>query len=141
MPLVCPACGDTNRVPDDHYRNEPECTRCSALLMSPEPVNQTDAELSKFIACTDLPVVVYFWTDWCGPCKAMAPIFVDAAKQIPVVRFVKVDSDSAQAASARYSIRRIPTLILSKSGIEIAQVSGSLHTGQLVSWIQRQLHA
>ncbi len=58
---------------------------------------------------------------------------------VPDVRFVKVDSDAAPVASARYSIRSIPTLILFKGGIEVARVSGALPTAQLVSWVQQQL--
>ena len=104
--------------------------------MGTVPISLDDASLAKFLAKTELPVVVDFWADWCGPCKTMAPHFEAAAGRLPNVRFVKVDSDAAPQASARYGIRSIPTLIIFKDGKVLAQKVGGAPKKALSDWIK-----
>src|SRR5947208_7450937 len=123
MNLVCPHCGAKNRVPDNRLQDAPNCGACHEPLTPSGPVPVRGAALPRFVAGTDLPVVVDFWAEWCGPCKMMAPEFAKAAVQRPEVRFIKVDSEDGPEASLHYSIRSIPTMALFQGGREIARVS------------------
>ena len=139
MLLVCPSCGTKNRVPDERLGDEPVCGRCGAALMGSEPIPLDDRSLPGFVEGSGLPVLVDFWAAWCGPCKTMAPHFAAAARQLPEVRFAKVDTDAAPQASLRHRIRTIPTMVLFRDGQELARLSGAIPAGQLVGWLRQHI--
>jgi thioredoxin 2 len=141
MHLVCAQCGTINRVPDERLGDGPVCGTCKADLLAAEPFALTDTTFDKFIANSGLPVVVDFWAAWCGPCKMMVPHFAEAAKQLPRVRFAKIDTEAATQTAARFGIRSIPTLIVFKGGQELARQPGAMQTADILRWVRASVLA
>jgi len=143
MPLVvCPHCPAVNRIPDARLADKPRCGKCGKALFTGHPLELTGASFDRHLQRSELPLVVDFWAEWCGPCKMMAPAFAQAAGQLePRVRLAKVDTEAQQAIAARYNIRSIPTLVLFRGGREIARQAGAMSANAIVQWVERALQA
>jgi thioredoxin 1 len=93
----------------------------------------TDATFDEEIASAELPVIVDFWAEWCGPCKMIAPILSEiAGENAEKVRVVKVNVDDSPDVARRFDIMSIPTLIVFKDGQPAKRMLGAKGKGQLL---------
>ena len=100
----------------------------------------TDDTFEPEVLKADTPVLVDYWAEWCGPCKSIAPILDEVAKEYEGrLKIAKINVDENQRTPAKFGIRGIPTLILFRDGKEIARQSGAMDTATLQRWLEQAL--
>ena len=90
----------------------------------------------ELIAQSDLPVLVDFYADWCGPCQMMAPIIEQVNAQMQQLRVVKIDTDKYPEIASKHHIHALPTLVLFKQGKPVDRIEGVMPAEQLIKRLQ-----
>jgi thioredoxin 2 len=136
--LACQFCGTPNRVDLDRARDRPKCGQCGRPMLLDRPVPLNDTSFDRAIGDADVPVLVDFYADWCGPCKIMAPRLDELAREhIGELVVGKLDTDRNQATASRFGIRGIPTLILFRGGKEAGRQVGVVEKGRLEEMVRK----
>jgi thioredoxin 1 len=106
-----------------------------------KPVEVTDANFKSEVLESKTPVLVDFWAEWCGPCKMIAPVVEELAKEYDgKLRVGKVDVDSNQQTAMQFGVRSIPTLLIFKNGRVVDQIVGAVPKRMLAEKVLKHLN-
>jgi thioredoxin 2 len=130
--VACPFCATLNRVDLTRIADHPKCGKCGRPILLDRPLSISDATIDGVVRGTDVPVVVDCYADWCGPCKIMAPILDDLARDRQGdVLVTKLDTDRNPATVRRFDIRAIPTLLVFRGGEAVGRHAGVIPRREL----------
>jgi thioredoxin 2 len=138
MTIRCASCGAWNRISADRAANGPKCGKCGTAIALDHPLLLTDDTFDRTLNESDVPVLVDFYADWCGPCKMMAPYVEQLAREnVGKAIVAKLDTEAAQRTAGRFNIRGIPTTILFQRGREVGRQVGAVPLSGLQALLQK----
>lgn len=125
--VSCQFCLTLNRVDIGRVNRSPKCGSCGKPILLDRPVKVTDDDFQQVIKGAEIPVMVDFYADWCGPCKIMAPVLDDFAHaHIGEVLVAKLNTDMSPRVAQQCGVTGIPTMIVFKDGEERARQTGAV---------------
>jgi thioredoxin 2 len=125
--VACAACGRLNRVDLARAKDGPKCGACGRKIALDQPIVLTDQTMDRVLRDAEVPVVVDFYADWCGPCKMMAPhLDAIAAQRAGELLVAKLDTERNPMMATRFAVRSIPLVVAFRGGKEVAREVGAM---------------
>jgi thioredoxin 2 len=138
--LQCQFCQTWNRIDPTRAADRPKCGKCAKPILLDRPWPLTEETFDRTIKESEIPILVDFYADWCGPCKIMAPYVDEVARQYQGRALVaKLNTDLAQTTSTGLGIRGIPTVIVFRGGKEVARQTGAVPKAKLEELLKTAL--
>jgi thioredoxin 2 len=140
VPLIrpCPNCGVKNRIPGARLADTGRCGSCKvALPPSSAPIDVDPALFDEITGSAQVPILVDFWADWCGPCHAAAPHVAETAERMGGKALVlKVDVDRHPELAQRFQVPGFPTFVVLKDGREVRRQPGYTTASYMTAWLE-----
>lgn len=133
----CPDCSARNRIPYEKVGTAATCGKCgstldTSVLSNREPVIVTDADFSRLVLASPLPVLLDCWAPWCGPCQMVGPVMAQLAGEWQGrIRVAKLNTEDNPVTASAYSIRSVPTMLVFDNGQLKETMVGALPKPQI----------
>lgn len=142
--IKCTNCGTKNRIPSDRLNQGPKCGKCGSPISVSAgqgvPVNVSDDTFQQEVIAHPGVVLLDCWAPWCGPCKMVAPVLDELAREYQGrVKIAKLNVDDNPVIASRYGIQSIPTMMIFKNGNQVDKVVGALPKAQIEQHLKNAL--